>query len=533
MFLIVFTPLAFGTVHAWAYTIMELVICLLVIIVIIRLIITNIKKLSTSQGSQSSTDNSKPPVFHSTSSMNLFGLAKTPLNIPIILFIGLIILQLIPLPPGFLKSFSPNTYDVYKKTLPGWPGEVPFSKHLPSNPEPSLSPESKSSNHVPEGPDDKPSILKTRFFHHNRMPFSIYPYATIMEYFKILAYIGIFFIITNTPFLRINRIIIIIVSVGFFISLLGILQDLSGTKNIYWFRDASYSVKIFGPYVNRNHFAGYICMVIPLAIGLLISRFTNTFSSRGTKQRLIVTAFQSHFFHNLLLFFAIIIMISALFLSTSRGGVLSFAVSITALFTIAVFCGLFSNTVKGLGITFAVIIIAFVLLAWIGLNPILDRLSFLGFTTRSIVYHDTVNMIKDFPLIGTGLGTFQYLYPKYKTLNSQSYSEYVHNDYLEILSDTGIFGFLIVITGIILFFWKVVSRWRKRRDPYVKGITLGGFCSIIAILSHSFVDFNLHIPANALLLSIILGLVWNTVNLKRVNSKDNKMVKISLSRSPS
>jgi len=152
---------------------------------------------------------------------------------------------------------------------------------------------------------------------------------------------------------------------------------------------------------------------------------------------------------------------------------------------------------------------------WIGLNPVLVRLSDLSSGERPEVCQNTINMARDFPLFGTGLGTFQYIYPKYRSLPSQHYYDHTHNDYLELLSDTGLAGFVIVLSGFTLFFWKTLTRWWERRDPFARGVALGGGCSIIVALTHSFAEFNLHIPANALFFSLLLGLIHNTVYLRR------------------
>ncbi len=508
MFLIVFTPLAFGSVSPWAYTTMGLTVCFLAVICVIRLIFNNIRKDTTASGGQSITSQSTP-------SINRMGLKKTPLNIPIILFIILIIFQLIPLSPGLLKIVSPNTYHLYKDTLSGWPDEASFKVQL-SNTEIPLSPESTTPHHVTEADNKKTLVSEKTIFRSNRMPISIYPHATKMEFFLILIFIGMFFIITNTSGIRINRIMVVIAGTGFLISLLGILQRLSGTTKLYWMIESP-NVFPFGPYINRNHFAGYICMVIPLAIGLFISGFTSFFSSR--RQQLRLAEFQSHLFANLLLVFAAVIMTLALFLSLSRGGILTFFVSIAAFLIIIIINRLVINNNKGVKlISFVLaILIALVSLIWFGHDAFLDWLSDPSspISTRIRLYQDTINLSSDFPVFGTGLGTFLHIYRKYKTLDDQFLYDHAHNDYLELLTDLGLAGFLIVLAGIVLFFLRVMLRWRERRDPYVKGIALGGVCGIIAILFHSLVDFNLHVPANALLLSIILGLTYNAVNLKR------------------
>jgi len=480
------------------------------------------------------------------SDYNGFRLVKTPINIPIVLFIGLVIFQLVPLPSVILNSISPNTYFLYRMTLPGWP-EDKFN-HMKSairNPQSEVvnqhstdqipaparavadelqsrtdNSETRSLQLATRRPDAEVSDTKSSIVNRQSSiwrSLTIYHYATKSELIKILAYIGMFFLITNTHGLRIKRIVVVIISVGFCISLLGILQKLTGTTDIYWIKDASYATH-FGPYVNRNHFAGYIGMTIPLALGLLVSRFAGVAFSKNGDRHSILAEFQSHFFANLLLIFVIVIMLTALFLSLSRGGIMSFAVAVVAFCTLIGFTRLRAIMGRGWRIMTSVLVITFIFLMWLGLDPILNRLSDISSPARYEVYENTINMAKDFPVFGTGIGTFQYIYQMYKTSQGQLYYDHAHNDYLELISDCGLVGFVIVLSGFIMFFWKTLARWWERRHHYAKGVTMGGVCGIIAILAHSFTDFNLHIPANALFLSIILGLTHTTVNLKRIDN---------------
>jgi O-antigen ligase len=533
IFLIVFTPFAFGSVHLWAYSAVELIICFLVIIWILKLISINISKAIIMPYHQLAVHNPQFTTSYSTVCVNRFGFVKTPLNTPIILFVGLILFQLMPLPPGALKFFSPNTYQLYKATLTdGQTSPTVVQAHEITNLTDVAVPAGTSSGRLADHPlartesggsqitNNKSSIVnrKSQISNFSWRPISIYPYATKSELIKILTYIGLFFLITNVPGVRINHIVVIIIGVGFLISFLGILQKLTGTTKIYWVGDASY-VDLFGPYINRNHFAGYIVMVIPIALGLLISRFANITFSRNMTWRSIIVESESHIFVNLLLIFAMTIMISSLFLSLSRGGIISFIVVMVVFFSLVGLSRAKEAISKGRRIILTVLILAFVFLIWLGLNPVLNRLSSLSSPERYEVFQNTINIAKDFPLFGTGLGTFQYIYPRYKSLQDQLYYDHAHNDYVELLSENGVLGLVIVMVGIIVFFGKTVAKWRERRDTYAKGITLGGICGVIAIFNHSFTDFNLHIPANALFFSLILGLTFNAVHLKSIRTK--------------
>ncbi len=118
--------------------------------------------------------------------------------------------------------------------------------------------------------------------------------------------------------------------------------------------------------------------------------------------------------------------------------------------------------------------------------------------------------IKDFPLVGTGLGSFSTVYPAYATTRTYALLGHAHNDYFEYMSELGIVGILFLLGGVVFIVWKTFLTWYKRRDAEVKGMALGGMISIFIIGIHSFTDFNLHIPANMMLFTVILTLTYVT-----------------------
>jgi len=148
------------------------------------------------------------------------------LALPLVLFLVLLMFQLTPLPPALLKRLSPTTYELYSLTLPGWPDT-----------QATLSTQ-----------QNVPAVSRT---------LSLYPYATRLELYKFLAYAGLFFLVVNTlrTHRQIRAVCLVIVGTAAVMALVGIVQKLSGTSAIYWFRDTSY-VNFFGPYINRNHLLG-------------------------------------------------------------------------------------------------------------------------------------------------------------------------------------------------------------------------------------------------------------------------------------
>ena len=261
-------------------------------------------------------------------------------------------------------------------------------------------------------------------------------------------------------------------------------------------------------------------MVIPIAFGLLIyqSNIHRFYSTGSWRHRL--SGIESYLSKNGILIFGAIIMILALVFSQSRMGIISLLSSMGFMG----FMLLISSKRRRKRIVIFILILALIsifFLKWIGLNPVLERFTLIpqeleSESGRPIVWKDTINLIKDFPISGTGLGTYIHIFPRYKTISARILYDHAHNDYLEFFSEVGIVGVFIMLAGFGLFIIRIFRRWKERRDPYVKGLTLGGLTGVIAILIHSITDFNLHIPANALLLAIILGLTFNVVNLKRI-----------------
>ncbi|MFQ5791428.1 MAG: hypothetical protein ACE5JI_13230, partial [Acidobacteriota bacterium] len=200
LFLIIFTPLAFGTVHLWYITAMELVVALLVVLWMIKMVaLQRLRQESGSVYERLTESQVRLPT-------GALGFVKTPLNLPILLFIVLVLVQMAPLPPAVLQSTSSGTYELYQKTLPHpWPASAMQASSWRS--------------------------------------LSVYAGATKGELLKLLSYAAVFFLVVNNLRTKrqLGRLAKTVIGVGFAISLLGILQSLSGTTKIYWFRDASYA----------------------------------------------------------------------------------------------------------------------------------------------------------------------------------------------------------------------------------------------------------------------------------------------------
>ena len=276
---------------------------------------------------------------------------------------------------------------------------------------------------------------------------------------------------------------------GFLVSLFAILQHLTSNGKLYWFREISSGVLPFGPYVNRNHFAGFAELILPLAlVPLVLGRVRR-------ERRPVVGLFA-------------VLPIGALFLSASRGGIVSFGVELGALALVMIHRRTMGKQwLPGV----AVLLVASLLVYWLGIGQLLERLSsvqLLEVTAgkRDSMRKDTWQIFLDHPFVGTGLGTLQTVYPSYETLYDGKIVNHTHNDYLEALAETGILGGLCCAWFLGVLFSESLKRLRQFNNSFGGTLQLSGLVASTGFLVHSFVDFNLHIPANALLFFLMAHL---------------------------
>jgi O-antigen ligase len=158
------------------------------------------------------------------------------------------------------------------------------------------------------------------------------------------------------------------------------------------------------------------------------------------------------------------------------------------------------------------IVLSIGLAVWIGPGPIVSRFQdvgneySLGGPSRMSIWRDALPLIQHHPWLGTGLGTFPMAYTSGQTAFLAQFVNHAHNDYLELAADFGIPTAFILFATIFLILARAVRTFLLSGRDFERVIALGCVGSIVAILLHSFADFNLYIPANALLFSAILGL---------------------------
>ncbi len=180
-----------------------------------------------------------------------------------------------------------------------------------------------------------------------------------------------------------------------------------------------------------------------------------------------------------------------------------------------------------------IIIFIFIVLSagWFGWAPIIERFEGAGNTVSEIsglrldIWKDSSNIIKDFPLTGSGFGSFVDVYPKYRTISTDTVVDHAHNDYIELLSEGGVPAFLLCMWFLIALFHKSYGMFKRRRELYSIYLFIACITGLISILIHSLTDFNLHIGANGLYFFFVAGLAVSAANTRLRYGPDDTYLK--------
>jgi len=463
-FLVIFTPIAFGSIELWAFSVMELGILLVIILWAVQSLLR--PALRRVQG-----QSPEPYMVQGAFRIHQSAIAMVLLS----LFLLLILFQMISLPSGILKIISPKTFAL-RSAL-------------------SLEPSASS------------------------FPLSFFPFLTQIEFFKWLTLIGLFIFLLRWKSLKqsdrtTKRLMVVVMIVGVLESLYGIFEFFSGHRHILYVEAESLVSAVTGTFINRNYLAGYLLMVIPVSIGFLFSREAVQDSGYGSwRERL--SSFDGK---TLLIGFGVIVMILGLLLSASRMGILSLLLS----FSLISF--LFRNPEKGKRFSKTAVLIFGLALLWaalIGLDAVISRFFSVpeSFEDRWKIWVNTFQIFKDFPLFGSGLGTFVQVFPMYRSFHILGLVTHSENDFLQLLSDVGILGTGLLAAVFFFLLFKAFSgiRGLSRREP-ARYIGLGGLVGILALMFHSLVERNIQVPANAFLYTVLWAIVLNG------SERDTKMV---------
>jgi O-antigen ligase len=340
---------------------------------------------------------------------------------------------------------------------------------------------------------------------------SLYPFLTREKLLLYLSYAAFFFVVSNyvRHSRQIKRFFWIIFAVAVLETVIGLLQYIASGAH----------VPASGTYINPNHFAGLLLLAIPLFLGYVLYSGAVKGSAPGRWQDKL----KIHFSTQMLLLFATSLTTIGMILAQSRGAIFSFVVSIL-FFYILISRNKKSGSVKLLLGAFFILVIIYSV--WIGLDPVIEKFSE---TTRQLpartsIWKDSLNLIRDFPVAGSGLGNFNLAYTLYKKEAAGPYIyDHAHNDYIELAVETGIPGFALVMWGLISFFtamYGAVRDFNPKRDPLRFYLLLGCLCGLLGMMAHAITEFTFQIPSNAYYFTFLLGLCTNMYDRMMKNTND-------------
>ena len=404
---------------------------------------------------------------------------------PRILFFSLFIfifIQVIPLPEFLVKIISPSAYS--------------FQENFFSD------------------------FLNTKF-----MSLSLIPSHTLKQGLELLSYflLGFLIIKTVTERRQIIRIFSVLIAMGVFEAFYGMFELYNKNPRILFYKKIHYLDSVTGTFVNQNHLSGFLEMIIPLTIGLIIARI-NLFSLRGMRwRRKLLQLSEKGLSTNMFISLSIIIMAVAIIFSRSRSGIFLLIFTLLLFFELTtLYLGRSEEQKKWIKNFLKVVFLFITFISlYIGIGAMVERFALDKFLQeeRPIYWKNTIGIFADYPLFGTGLGTFPSLYPDMEEGGRLVRIGHAHNDYLEYLSELGLIGMILLLGGILYMVINSFLVWRERKHPEMKGLALGGIISIICIMLHSITDFNLHIPANMLLFSVVLSLTVTAAFYKKRDTK--------------
>jgi hypothetical protein len=378
---------------------------------------------------------------------------------------GIVVLQLVPLPRGLLNALSPQARTILERQV--------------------LTFELESGTH----------------------PLSIDPVRTKLG-LSFLAGFGIFLVGTACILTRATarQLAGWLAILGTAVALVGIVQNATFDGRIYGFWEPYERGWSFGPFVNRNHFAGWMLMALPLVCGYALALASSGMPDRSGRWHVSSWIVTPAFNRFLLAIFAIAVMSLSVVMSFSRSGLASLAVALVVFGLVVLFSrqpgGGLRLGIAALGVTLLMAVF------WVGVDRIAARFGEMDPTSiheRPAIWADTIRIARDFWLTGTGLNTYGVSTLFYQTAVPGRHLREAHSDYLQLAAEGGLL-LIIPIVVTILAFAREVRRRVREDSGSIRWIRTGAITSLIAISVQSAVEFSLQMPGNAALFAFVAGL---------------------------
>jgi O-antigen ligase len=314
---------------------------------------------------------------------------------------------------------------------------------------------------------------------------SAYPHDTFAEALQYVAYALLCFLAAQS-LLRSSQVRIVatlFAIYAFVVAVQALLQGVAPNDKLYWIRTPHMGGWIYGPYVNHNHYAGLMELLIPIPLVLSLGRLVEE------KERIAAGI-------------AAAIMTGTVFLSGSRGGMLAVFVEFVILASVLLRR---RKSVRIVLVTVAFAAVLVSLLTWLGGKELTARIGSISTEARTEISggmrlsidRDAIRMFRVKPVFGWGLGTFPVAYPQFRSFYTNFFVNEAHNDYLQLLTELGLLGFANMVWFLIVFYRNAFGKIGNWTSEVTGSLSLSCILGVTGVLVHSLLDFNLQIPANA------------------------------------
>jgi O-antigen ligase len=370
-------------------------------------------------------------------------------------------------------------------------------------------------------------------------PLSLDPFGTHTYLLTTLAYLAAFMLVVGLvdSTRRATWLLATLVASGVFQAILAIVLSSSGATYNFFFYEFKQGERAMGTFPNPDHLAGYMELCLSAGLGLMLAHIGGAQSALRNWRTRMVAALQFIMSKKMLLRAVLVIMVIALVMTHSRMGnaAFFFALVVVGALVAAVSPRL---RVAALWLVASMVLVdAIIIGQWVGIDRVVSRfentnMSLAGASQAGGI--DTVDeaalqrqfreesleqrlrapeaglrLVAESPYIGHGGGTFYTAFPRFKPNDDFIlFWDHAHNDYVEVACDMGLLGLALWVGIGAATLWRCVRMMGDQQPRLNRGAGVAGAMGLVAIGTHSLVDFNLQIPANALTLVTLLALPW-------------------------
>lgn len=346
-------------------------------------------------------------------------------------------------------------------------------------------------------------------------PVSLAPFLTLRSLWMAAACFALVFVgahVASSP-RRVEQLSFLLFLAGVAFGLYGMAQWLFGLQELLGRDPTTAHLRASGSFGNRNHYAAFMEMLLLSGLGWMGARRAGILGKLPGRKRGFLRQVEESGGKIFFLSLGVVIASLGLIFSLSRSGI-TFALVGAAVFVLLrpAGVGLAGSRRKVHGLV-AVALAVVAMAAWIGLDPVVHRFKLLpdeweAERGRTLVWADSLEAVPDFAVTGSGLSTYRYVFPIYRSFGGTTAFSWAHNDYLQVLVELGVPGLLLVLWVMAIVGYRGLRVRRELSgDPELITLHAGYLAAGVAIALHSFTDFGLHLAANAALLSVIVGVV--------------------------